>query len=61
MALALATAAGVSIVPAVGHAQVTFLNSFGSYGFGNGQFDIPVGVAVGTEGNVYVIDQGDGA
>jgi sugar lactone lactonase YvrE len=58
--LLLAAAAGVSLVPAIGHAQVTFLNSFGSSGSGDGQFDDPDGVAVSASGNVYVADAGNG-
>ncbi len=43
-----------SAVPALG--QVTFLNTWGSEGTGNGQFDYPVDVAVGPTGRVYVAD-----
>jgi hypothetical protein len=44
------------LAPTVGHAQVTFLNSFGSAGTGSGQFKGPYGVAVDGSGNVYVAD-----
>jgi DNA-binding beta-propeller fold protein YncE len=54
--LLLAAAAGICLVPTIGHAQVTFLNSWGSYGSGSGQFDDPAGVAVSASGNVYVTD-----
>jgi YD repeat-containing protein len=37
----------------------TFLDSFGSAGSGEGQFTLPHGVAVGTEGTIYVADEGD--
>ena len=36
--------------------QVTFLNSFGGLGTGNNQFSLPRGVAVGSNGTVYVED-----
>jgi hypothetical protein len=37
----------------------TFLTTWGSFGTGDGQFNSPVGVAVGPAGNVYVVDQGN--
>jgi DNA-binding beta-propeller fold protein YncE len=36
--------------------NITFAGSFGSKGAGNGQFDYPVDVAVGTDGSIYVAD-----
>jgi sugar lactone lactonase YvrE len=38
-------------------AQLTLVNSFGSAGTGNGQFQVPHGIAVDNAGNVYVADQ----
>ena len=38
-------------------AEVTFLNSWGSFGTGDGQFKHPNGVAVSDTGQVYVVDQ----
>ncbi len=49
-------AAVSSITSSVGHAQITFLNSFGSAGTGNGQFSFPAGMAVGSNGTLYVAD-----
>ena len=43
------------VVPA--QAEVTFLNAWGTYGIGNGQFDTPTGIAVGPTGRVYIVDQ----
>ena len=42
--------------PAAGQPVVTFIDSFGSPGSGNGQFAIPAGVAVSPTGQVYVAD-----
>jgi len=33
-----------------------FLSTFGSSGAGDGQFDSPSGIAVGSDGNIYVAD-----
>ena len=41
---------------AVFDADGNFLTDFGSQGFEPGQFDEPVGVAVGDDGTVYVAD-----
>ena len=37
-------------------ASGNFVNTWGSPGTGNGQFDIPSGIAVDNSGNVYVAD-----
>ena len=42
-------------VPACG----TFLTTWGTAGSGNGQFDLPAGVATDGSGNVYVADAGN--
>jgi DNA-binding beta-propeller fold protein YncE len=39
-----------------GHADYQFAYSFGSWGTGDGQFDMPTGVAVTADGLVYVAD-----
>ena len=44
------------LATAVG-AQLSLVTSFGSAGTGNGQFQVPHGIAVDTRGNVYVADQ----
>src|SRR5262249_3519823 len=36
----------------------TFLQAFGSFGSGNGQFDFPTGLAVDSSGNVWVAENG---
>jgi DNA-binding beta-propeller fold protein YncE len=36
--------------------QYTFVLSWGKFGFGRGEFDGPVGIAVDPQGNVYVAD-----
>ena len=38
---------------------VTHLGKWGSFGSGDGQFNGPVGVAVGGNGHVFVADQGN--
>jgi probable HAF family extracellular repeat protein len=43
-----------SVAPA--RADLSWLQSFGSYGTGSGQFHDPYGVAVDSTGNVYVAD-----
>jgi hypothetical protein len=48
-----------TLVPAVALAQITFLNTWGSNGSGNGQFQAPTAVAVGPTGTVYVTDFGN--
>jgi hypothetical protein len=55
------TAAGaitIALVVATAAAQdtITFLNSWGSAGTGNGQFGSPEGITVGPTGTVYVTD-----
>jgi sugar lactone lactonase YvrE len=44
------------LATAVG-AQLSLVTSFGSAGTGNGQFQVPHGIAVDRGGNVYVADQ----
>nr|NCS16718.1 6-bladed beta-propeller [Microcystis aeruginosa G13-12]NCT52052.1 6-bladed beta-propeller [Microcystis aeruginosa G13-03] len=36
-----------------------FQSTFGSFGSGNGAFDTPRGIAVGSGGNIYVTDTGN--
>jgi hypothetical protein len=43
-------------VPATAQDTITFLNSWGTAGTGNGQFSDAFGVAVAPSGNVYVTD-----
>jgi len=58
--LAVVVAVVANLVPSAGHAQITFLNTWGSYGTtGNNQFDLPESVAVGPTGTVYVGDVGN--
>lgn len=40
-------------------AAQTFITAWGSYGSGDGQFKTPVGVAVGSNGDIYVSDGGN--
>jgi sugar lactone lactonase YvrE len=54
--IVLAIAAVANLVPVAAQAQITLLNTWGSAGIGNGQFQLPVGVAVGPTGTVYVVD-----
>jgi len=35
----------------------TFLQTFGTFGTGNGQFNEPLGVAVDSSGHVWVVDR----
>jgi len=35
----------------------SFITSWGSYGTGNGQFDVPFGIVVDPSGNVFVVDE----
>ncbi len=50
-------ALAVNLIGMVARAQqLTYLNSWGSAGNGDGQFDIPDGVAVAPDGTVYVAD-----
>ena len=44
------------MIAAPAGAAVTFLNAWGTYGTGAGQFGFPVGVAVSPTGQVYVAD-----
>ena len=37
-------------------AEVTFLNTWGSEGTGDGEFDDPLGIALSDTGQVYVAD-----
>ena len=39
-------------------ADINYVNQFGSFGSGNGQFDYAAGVTVGPTGNVYVVNDG---
>ena len=45
----------LSQLPRTATAQ-TFITAWGSYGSGDGQFLVPVGVAVGSNGDIYVSD-----
>ncbi|QHT70821.1 T9SS type A sorting domain-containing protein [Rhodocytophaga rosea] len=36
--------------------KAQFVSKFGSYGTGNGQFDLPISVDVDAAGNIYVVD-----
>ena len=57
IAFALIVPLGVALGPSTARAQAPdFLNQWGSYGTGSGQFETPVGVAVAPDGVVYVID-----
>jgi NHL repeat len=55
IARAFLAAAELGLASAV-RGQITYLNSFGSHGTGNGQFEDESGVAVGPDGSVYVTD-----
>src|SRR5689334_4391911 len=37
-------------------ASISFITKWGSEGLGNGQFEVPTGIAVDTSGNVYVCE-----
>lgn len=47
------------LVGSVADAGPIYVESFGSYGSANGQFNGPSGVAVDSDGNVYVADAGN--
>src|ERR1700677_488733 len=47
---------GDLVLPGMALGQLTFLNTWGSDGSGNGQLDDPGAVAVGPTGTVYVTD-----
>src|SRR4051794_23834300 len=52
-----AAAAGLAlIVPATASADLSLVTQWGSGGTGNGQFQVPNGVAADAAGNVYVVD-----
>jgi hypothetical protein len=55
LAIPLAGLVAIALVSSAS-AEITFLNSWGGYGTGNGLFTYPVGVAVGPTGTVYVTD-----
>jgi DNA-binding beta-propeller fold protein YncE len=40
--------------------NITFAGAFGSKGAGKGKFDLPVGVAIGPNGDIYVADYNNG-
>ena len=40
--------------------DITFVGAFGSKGAGKGKFDLPVGVAIGPNGEIYVADYNNG-
>ena len=54
LAISLATMLMLMASPAWG--QVTFLDTFGTAGAGNGQFGQPLGLGVGPDGRVFVAD-----
>ncbi len=54
--LIIAVVAAVFLAGAAG-AAYEYAGKWGSYGTGNGQFDLPYGVAVASNGNVYVADR----
>src|SRR5271170_66113 len=54
--MAAALAAVKSLQPATAFGQITFLNTWGSLGSGDGQFNNPEGVAVSGNGTVYAMD-----
>ena len=55
--VALFVAAAALVAPAAAQADLTLAGQFGSGGTGNGQFQVPQGVAVDKAGNVFVADQ----
>ena len=60
-ALALASALAVFIImlsPAVAAAEFGFLDKWGEYGVGNGEFNLPHDVAIDSSGKAYVSDWG---
>ncbi|MEA2448984.1 MAG: tripartite motif-containing protein 71 [Thermoleophilaceae bacterium] len=55
---ALAAAAALTLaLPAAASADLSLVSQWGSAGTGNGQFQVPSGIAVDGAGNVYVSDQ----
>jgi DNA-binding beta-propeller fold protein YncE len=55
--LSLAAACVCLALPASASADLSLTTQFGSAGTGNGQFQVPQGVAVDQSGNVYAVDQ----
>ena len=58
-ALALSVVFAVWCGPAWAEGPAAYEGSFGSYGSGAGDFDHPAGLAVGPEGEIWVVDQGN--
>jgi sugar lactone lactonase YvrE len=51
------TATGEDRTVTIGARPASYLSSFGSYGTGNGQFFVPMGIARDAEGNIWVADR----
>ena len=58
MVLAVLVALQTQLVSSVS-AEVTFLNTWGSYGDGEGQFNRPSNTVVDNDGNIFVADWGN--
>jgi hypothetical protein len=59
LTLATLCLACVLATPALAAEQIGFSKSFGSAGTGTAQFSDPTGVALGANGDVYVVDKGN--